>query len=181
MSDIPEPSDPGLSDLAEHRSRMKQDWDNLIEELIENGRQQGVFDNLPGKGKPLNLKRNPYAPETELAHDLLRQNDLKPAWIMQRQELNDRAQAIRTEIGRQWLRLDQEYRLTQSASVRSRLEIRWDDACLQWEAAIKGLNKQIADFNLKRPSSNTEIFKLELERELKQVGARRWLRNLSEE
>ena len=75
MSD-PTPTDPQADKSSEHRWRMRSDWDNLIDELIEEGRRQGAFDNLPGAGKPLNLRRNRYAPETELAHDLLRQNDL---------------------------------------------------------------------------------------------------------
>lgn len=52
---------------ARHRYRMEHDWQNLIDDLIEEGREQGVFDNLPGKGKPLKLKRNLFAPEKELS------------------------------------------------------------------------------------------------------------------
>jgi hypothetical protein len=140
-----------------------------------------VFDNLPGKGKPLNLKRNPYAVDSELAHDLLRRNDLKPAWIMQRQAIYDQIQSTRDDIARQWQRFDSEYRFAPSAVVRSTLEIRWDDMCLGWDTEIKAINRMIADFNLKRPSSNTEIFKLTLERELQRVEARRWLRNFNED
>lgn len=55
---------------------MGRDRKSLIDDLIEEAREQGMFDDLPGKGKPLNLKRNPYAAERELAHDLLKNNDL---------------------------------------------------------------------------------------------------------
>lgn len=85
---------------AHHRYRMEHDRQNLIDDLIEEGREQGVFDNLPGKGKPLNLKRNLFAPEKELAHGLLKQNDLKPAWIMARSDLKAQIDSLRADIKR---------------------------------------------------------------------------------
>ena len=59
---------------------------------------------------------------------------------------------------------------------KGRLTIRWDDNCLKWIAEIDELNKAIEAFNLKRPFDNLEIFKLNLESELKRAGAPRWLR-----
>ena len=82
---------------------------------------------------------------------------------------------------RQWQRYDQAYQHAPTASLRSKLEIGWDDMCQSWSAAITELNKLISDFNLKRPSVNTELYKLNLERELKKAGARRWLRDLGKE
>lgn len=166
------------ADKARHRFRMRHDWHNLIDDLIEEGREQGVFDNLPGKGKPLNLKRNLYAPESELAHDLLRKNDLKPAWIAIRSTLLAQIEMLRSEIQRKWTRYDGEYRVVQGATQQQALIIGWDDTCLVWEAEIVELNKQIESFNLKRLSDNLELFKLNLAEELAKIGARRYLRQL---
>lgn len=163
---------------ARHRYRMQHDWHNLIEDLIEEGYEQGVFDNLPGKGKPLILKRNLYAPEKELAHGLLKHNDLKPAWIMARADLTAQINSLRTEIKRKWTLYEREYRLGQGEAQRSALVIGWDDACLKWDESIRELNRQIESFNLKRPSDNLEILKLNLEEELKRANARRYLRKL---
>lgn len=178
MSDNRDKTEKTPDEQAELRYRMRHDWNNLIEDLIEEGKKRGVFDNLPGKGKPLKLKRNLFAPETELAHDLLKHNDLKPAWILARGILREQIDALRAGIRRSWQRHEQAYRLAQGESHRDALILSWDDACQRWQDEIADLNKQVDGFNLKRPSDGLEMFKLELERELERAGARRYLRQL---
>lgn len=172
------PSESSPEIQALHSYRMENDWQNLIDDLIEEGREQGVFDNLPGKGKPLNLKRSRFAPEKELAHGLLKQNDLKPAWIMARSDLTAQIDSLRADIHRKWNLYEREYRLGQGEGQRSALVIAWDDACLKWTEVITELNRQINDFNLKRPSDNLELFKLSLDNELERISASRYLRQL---
>jgi len=163
-------------DQAERRRRMRDDWHNLIEDLIQDGQEKGIFDNLPGKGKPLNLRKNPYAADMELANSLLKQNDLAPAWIMERNDIIARSEALRADIQRTWRRHEQQFRFVQGEGQRGALTISWDDACQKWQAEIVELNKQIDRFNLKRPANGLEIFKVTLDRELARVEAPRWLR-----
>ncbi|WP_420630545.1 DnaJ family domain-containing protein [Candidatus Leptofilum sp.] len=163
-----------LADFAEYRSRMRNERADLIEELIQDGFEQGHFDNLPGKGKPLNLNKNPYAADMELANELLKENDLPPVWILQRNEILAKVARLRAEIERQWTWHQREFGV---ASVnKDRLTISWDDYCLKWIEEIAELNKAIDAFNLKRPFENMEIFKLTIENELKRANAPRWLR-----
>jgi len=176
MSEKPADPDKGEEAPAERRARMREDWSNLIEDLIEDGRRQGKFDDLPGKGKPLNLNKNLFGRETEMAHNILKQNDLAPAWIINRNILIEQIKKLRLDIQRNWIRHDRAYRYTQAEGDRGALRISWDDACLAWQSQINDLNKQINDFNLKRPSNNLEIFKLNLEDELARFGATRWLK-----
>jgi hypothetical protein len=181
MSDNPDdkkPSEHSPEAKARHRYRMEYDWPNLIDDLIEEGREQGVFDNLPGKGKPLNLKRNLFAPEKELAYGLLKNNDLKPAWIMVRSDLITQIENMRMGIKHKWNLYEREYRLSQGEGQRSALIIAWDEACLKWIADLAELNRQIDDFNLKRPSDHLELFKLNLDKELQRAGARRYLQQM---
>ena len=181
MSDNPDDKKPARNSpeaQARYHYRMEYDWQNLVDDLIEEGREQGVFDNLPGKGKPLNLKRNRFAPEKELAHGLLKQNDLKPAWIMARSDLVAQIDSLRADIKRKWTLYEREYRLGQGEGQCNALVIAWDDACLKWTKTITELNRQINNFNLKRPSDNLELFKLALENELERISARRYLRQL---
>ncbi len=163
----------------ELRARMRSDWQNLIEDLIEDGRQKGVFDNLPGAGKPLDLSTNLYEGDQALANKLLKENDLKPAWIMQRDYLREQVGRLRDEMARQWQQHDRAYRLAGSQLQIDALVISWDDACLAWEAQIVALNKQIDTYNLKRPSERLEMFKVQLDEELSRVGARRYLKRLT--
>lgn len=172
--------DPGevtvdnLADFAEYRARLRHDRQNLMDELIQEGVDNGHFDNLPGKGKPLNLNKNPYAADMELAHELLKENDLPPVWILQRNEILAKMAKLRAEIVRQWAWHEREFSL--AIADKGRLTIRWDDYCLKWKSEIAELNKAIDAFNLKRPFDNLEIFKLDLESELKRANAPRWLR-----
>lgn len=172
----PEEPKEGVDDVAQHRYRMRYDWHNLIEDMIQEGQDKGVFENLKGKGKPLNLSKNPYGAESELAHRLLKDNNLTPAWIMNRNVIMQAVQVLRQEIDKVWTRHEREFRVIADQTHRDALTLSWDDACLRWQKQIAELNQQIADYNLKRPIANLEILQLDLLRELDRVGARRWLK-----
>lgn len=169
-----EPTVDSPVDLADYRTRLRYERQELIDELIQEGMANGHFDNLPGKGKPLNLNKNPYAADMELANELLKENDLPPVWILQRNEILAKMAKIRTDIVRQWAWHEREFRI--AIADKGRLTIRWDDYCLKWKSEIGELNKAIDTFNLKRPFDHLEIFKLDLESELKRANAPRWLR-----
>lgn len=174
-ADIPDKSDPDAPlSQAERRVRMREDWNNLIEDIITDGHEKGLFTNLPGKGKPLNLTKNPFAPELDLAHNLLKDNELVPAWIADRNGLLEQIRTLRALIQTKWQRHLHEF--TQIPSQRDVISNRWYDTCQSWDAEIIELNKQINNFNLKRPMENLEIFKLDLDKELARIGATRWLR-----
>lgn len=166
-----------LEERLEHRLRMRFDWDNLIEDKIQEGKEKGVFDHLKGKGKPLPLSNNPFAKDKELAHSLLKDNQLMPAWIDSRNHITRRIEALRTDISKSWARHEREYRIIKDAAYRNQLVISWDDACQKWSDEIEEINQHIADYNLKRPINNLEILKLDLMRELNRANARRWLKS----
>ena len=174
MAEKDEQPTENLAELAEHRARLRHDRQNLMEELIQDGIDKGLFENLPGKGKPLNLDKNPYAGDMQLANELLKENDLPPVWILQRNEILAKVAKLRAEIERQWQWHHQEFGV--AGVNKGQLTIRWDDFCLKWIAEIAELNKAIDAFNLKRPFDHIEIFKLTIDSELKRVDAPRWLR-----
>lgn len=164
---------------VEHKMRMRFDWNNLIDDIIEDGRSQGMFDNLKGKGKPLNLNKNPFDRDSEIANSLLKENKMVPAWLSQRHETQVQIESLRQKISRTWRRYDQEYRFAQDAGIKSGLEIAWDGEIKKWEADILKINKFVDSYNLKRPVNNLEMFKIRLDDELERVDARRFLRQLS--
>lgn len=168
--------DENSGDELNHRHRMRHDWDNLIEDIISDGTNRGLFDNLKGKGKPLDLTRSAFGRDQELAHNLLKENDIAPAWIMQRNDILAKQAKLRAEMARQWERHEGSFRVAVTGEARGRLTISWDDVCLRWLAQIEELNKDIRSYNLKRPSENLELFQLNLEKELERLGAPRWLR-----
>lgn len=155
---------------------MRHEWRDLIEDLIEDGRQRGAFDELAGQGKPLDLDPNLYEGSSALANKLLKENDLRPAWITNRVVVMEQIDALRGDIQRTWERYRLAFAQAQGDAQKGGLTIGWDDHCRRWEADITKLNKQIETYNLKRRISQLELFKLRLNDELKRVDAPRYLR-----
>ncbi len=142
-------------------------WQNLIDERIEEAMRQGVFDNLPGKGKPLRMDDNPNEPsDMRMANKLLKDNDLTPAWIADRKALLAEIDALRAEMRRQWdwARIDPTRRATN-----------WNHLVAQWEARMANINRRILDLNLIQPVAIKEILHLRLEHELTRIDAPRQL------
>lgn len=160
---------------AEKRARMRHDWANLIEDLIEEGRQRGLFDDLPGQGQPLALRKTLYEGSSALSNQLLKDNDLRPAWLSHRLFVQERIDRFRQEIDRSWQRYGPAFHHAAGDTHRSALTLGWDGECRRWESEIVEINKLIDNYNLRRPSVNLEIFKLRLSDELKRVQAPRYL------
>ena len=76
-----------------------EEWADLVSQRIEEAIRQGHFDNLPGRGKPLELRRDPYVPEDQqMAHTLLRNNNLVPAWIGERKAVLASIERLRAKL-----------------------------------------------------------------------------------
>jgi DnaJ homolog subfamily C member 28 len=167
--------EPNSTTGAEHHHRMRHDWHDLIEDLIEDGRRRGVFDALAGEGKPLDLDTNLYEGSSALANRLMRDNDLRPAWLANRVTIHENIQSLRADFARTWERYQVAFSQAQSETIRGGLTIGWDDTCRRWEEEIEKLNKEIESYNLKRPMDSLEIYKLRLNDELIRAGAPRHL------
>lgn len=147
-------------------------WDKVMDELIEEAMRSGKFDNLPGRGKPLNLKKNHFAQETELAFGLLKNNDYTLPWIAQRREIFDEVALFREGLKQMWADYSAEYQVNQDELAARALEAGWRHYLNnEVEAQIQRLNKKISDVNLKQPREVVEILKLTLKQELSRVGA----------
>jgi len=65
---------------------------NIFEKIalqrIEEAMEQGEFDNLPGRGRPLDLSEDPFErPENRLANKILRNAGISPPEVSLRKEL----------------------------------------------------------------------------------------------
>ncbi|KAL5545991.1 hypothetical protein UlMin_005678 [Ulmus minor] len=55
---------------------------NVVEQRIWYSMEEGQFENLPGKGKPLNLNTNPHAdPAEDTLYRILSKNGCAPEWV----------------------------------------------------------------------------------------------------
>jgi len=77
-------------------------WADVMDEVMEEAMRSGAFDNLPGRGKPLKLNNNPHAPGTDLAYQLLKDNDYTLPWISERKEVIAAINALCDDIYLVW-------------------------------------------------------------------------------
>lgn len=151
-----------------HRS--PEQWRDLISQRIEEAMREGKFDNLPGKGKPLDLTPQPYVPaDMQMANSLLKNNGLAPAWIGERNQVLAEIERFRSKVRRAVT----EYRVASAAArtdaAQAALEQRWQRQLLAWEEEIVALNRRIEIQNFKQPALFLEIFKLRLADEIKRA------------
>lgn len=136
-----------------------------IEEIIQQAMQEGAFENLPGKGKPLKLDENPHLdPEWQLAYHLLKQNGFAPEFIEQRQAIELDLAAARQALARAWA-----WRLTALETGRAAdvVEDEWGRARRDFERKIDEINDGIRKYNLHIPTQSLFRSPVKIETELK--------------
>ncbi len=81
------------------RRRTPEQWHDLVSQRIEEAMRNGAFENLPGTGKPLDIRPEPFVPtDMQMANLLLKNNDLVPAWISDRRLLLGAIDQFRTRL-----------------------------------------------------------------------------------
>jgi hypothetical protein len=74
--------------------------DRLVEEMIRAAMERGEFDNLPGKGKPLDLDAYFALPEEErVALQMLKDAGFVPAEVQLLRDINELRQALGAAAG----------------------------------------------------------------------------------
>jgi DnaJ family protein C protein 28 len=170
-----EPRKPDESEQPQ-APRTPQQWTDLISQRIEEGMRQGLFDNLPGRGKPVDVRPDPFVPEDQqMAHRLLKNNDLTPAWMSDRKEMLATIERFRNEMREITAEYQAAYAAATSSAQRESFARQWARQIDEWGASIKELNKAINTLNLKQPTIRLEVFKLILDEELSRAGASRIL------
>ena len=147
-------------DDGDERPRGERDWHDLVERRIQDAMADGVFDNLPSEGQPLDLSRNPYIdPSLELAYSLLKNNGYTPEWIACDKEIREELEAARARLRAAWAQ-----RQANPAD-----EIAWEAALARFEETLTQLNRKIDDYNLVVPISGCQRVRLRLADELRRL------------
>ncbi|HEV7473789.1 MAG TPA: DUF1992 domain-containing protein [Pyrinomonadaceae bacterium] len=77
--------------------------ESLTEKRLREAIENGEFDNLPGKGKPVDLEENPFEdPDLRVVHRLLRNAGFAPAWIEERKDIDLELETALTKLRRGW-------------------------------------------------------------------------------
>jgi DnaJ homolog subfamily C member 28 len=154
-----------------------KDWESWIDQQIREAQDRGEFDNLPGKGKPLDLAPNPYAQDQELAFKILKDAGYAPEWIELDKEIRTRLEKARTTLARRWewhkARLDElEGKSGPWAETeRERVRAGWRKVVNGFEQEVAAINQEIVGLNLKVPSPRFQRTKVDAARELQRLTA----------
>jgi hypothetical protein len=121
---------------------MPDDFERPIDKIIREARENGAFQDLPGKGKPIRWEDDGLVPEDQrLAHKILRDNGFTLDWI----ELGQ-------EIERQYAGLCQALAAQRAAHAAGKLdESGWQQACADFSSSAQALNRRIIEYNVRVP------------------------------
>lgn len=165
------PQAPSADDNRSVGPKEESDWTDIVGQRIEQAMREGAFDNLPGRGQPLNLTKNPFVPDDQqMAFKLLDNNDLRPVWISERNQVLAEITRLRSTIAATVRTHRQEYKATEKTEELDHLSSSWSYQIEEWTAEIVDLNKRIEILNLQQPVAQLEIIKLRLDNELAKAG-----------
>lgn len=130
-------------------------WRGLVEQRIQEGLERGMFDNLRGAGKPLNLDEDALVPEDmRMAFRLLRSNGLAPLWVELNKEIRDdvaRLERFRAFVHARWEQTN---------------AIQRDHHRREYIGRVHEINGKILNYNILAPSSSVHFATLILDDEL---------------
>jgi DnaJ homolog subfamily C member 28 len=140
-----------------------------IEDHIQKAMQEGKFDNLPGKGKPLKLDDNPHEdPEWKLAHHLLKESGFSLPWIELKQEIEAETKTARLALRQAW-----EWRNQALAEKKWRYQVvdeEWQRAVKAFTERVEKINQRVFEYNLQTPSDKFQMRKLDAQREIESLA-----------
>ena len=148
-------------------------WFELIaDRKIRDAMEDGRFDDLPGKGKPLNLDVNlSVPPEQRMAVRLMREANFLPDWIQLDKEIRERQERIRTKTEAYAQRRQADRAGDTPAAVRL-LDGRRDDFLIYAVKELRDLNRAIDRFNLIVPALSRQRLRLKLSVHLSELEER---------
>jgi DnaJ homolog subfamily C member 28 len=141
-------------------------WESLIDQKIREGMERGEFDDLTGKGKPIDNAENPFEdPELRMAHRMLRNAGFAPPWIEERKDIESEFEQARDQLVRAWTVMVNARGTGDEHGARAR----WETAANSFRRQATELNRRIAAWNLKVPAAAFQQPLIEIEKEVSQV------------
>ncbi|XP_051869748.1 dnaJ homolog subfamily C member 28 [Pristis pectinata] len=142
------------------KTKITQAVERLVEDLIQESMAKGDFDNLSGKGKPLQkFSQYPYIdPMTHNLNRILIENGYQPEWIVRQKEIKQTMEKLRNDM--------MSYRKKLGEPLTVYTQKHWDLNCEQFRNDIKQLNKTVDRFNLIVPLLNRQMLHFDPDKEL---------------
>lgn len=139
-----------------------------VEDVLRKAIEEGKFDDLPGKGRPLELEENPHEdPAWRLAYHILRNAGYLLPWIEALRQVEAELEAARSALRRSW-----EWRRA-SLEEGKRLpavEQEWRAAVRAFREKVASLNRRIRSCNLAVPSERFQRPVVDAENEIERIA-----------
>ncbi|XP_072850194.2 dnaJ homolog subfamily C member 28 [Pogona vitticeps] len=142
------------------KAKITQAIERLVEDLIQESMAKGDFDNLSGKGKPLQkFSHCPHIdPMTHNLNRILIDNGYQPEWILMQKEIRETIEKLRKDIV--------VFRNKLGDPMTPQKETQWKEGCEQFIENIKALNKRVNDFNLIVPILSRQMVHFNASKEI---------------
>ena len=139
--------------------------ETLVEKKIREAMESGEFDDLPGKGQPVDTSENPFEdPDLRMVHHLLRNAGFAPAFIEERKDIDAQFEAARQTLRRAW-ELHEKSRRSDARSA----EANWQRVVDEFSETVAALNERIRIYNLKVPAGAFQRRRIDAKVEMERV------------
>ncbi|KAH9604851.1 hypothetical protein KSS87_005733 [Heliosperma pusillum] len=143
-------------ELRGHRNNVRSETDiiNVVEQRIWKSMEEGNFENLPGKGKPLDLSSNPHAdPAEDTLYRILSKNGCAPEWVELNKQIRTEAAEWRSALQRAWA-----YKMNGN-------DVKWTECADALKSQMNSINNKVFRYNLVVPFGR-QMVGIKWEREL---------------
>lgn len=150
----------------------------IAERKIQEGIEEGKFDNLPGMGKPLDLSESDSVPlDVRMANKVLKNAGVLPEWIQvqheitsEREEMARYRERISAENAKRRARLETQKLPAEHAAMRQFAE--WHARCREsYLRRLKQYNTSVLKFSIIAPSTATPFRSLKIDVEMEAFDA----------
>ncbi|KAL0316175.1 UNVERIFIED_CONTAM: DnaJsubfamily C member 28 [Sesamum radiatum] len=153
--------DMSVLDLAQHKlisGVSEADIINVVEQRVWHAMEEGQFENLPGKGKPLDLSSNPHAdPAEDTLYRILNKNGCAPEWVELNKEIRNSIAGWRLALRKAWM-----YK-------GGRDDSKWLELSEVLKLQLRDLNNKVLHYNLIVPFGR-QMFGFKWEREIDRLN-----------
>ncbi len=161
MNDEQENQDKSSRD---HKKLTRREWETVVDQQIREAMERGDFENLRGRGKPLDLSVDPNVPEDwQLAFKVLKDAGYAPDWVEQDKDLRAALENLFKPLRRY---------LERGANFRGDRAPYEDRLIAEFRKAAAELNRTIDVYNLKAPSPRVHRPRIRIEEEVEKFRRR---------
>lgn len=123
---------PNVLDYDNFGVRTETDIVNVVERRVWNAMEEGQFENLPGKGKPLDLSINPHVdPAEDTLYRILNKNGCAPEWVELNKEIRNNVAEWRVGLKKAW------------KHKGNRDDSKWDECSEALKFQLRGINDKV--------------------------------------